>query len=83
MQRGVRGDGDMNLSQTYQKQSRRNGPGSVLGLRPRHRLWCWGAFTYLLGPRVKWQSYAVRSDLFGGIRTTDGIGDSGPEIILR
>jgi hypothetical protein len=31
MKHGVRADGDMNLSQTYQKQSTRNGPGWTPG----------------------------------------------------
>jgi len=41
-----------------------------------------GAFTYLLGPRVKFRLGKVTpfaQALFGGIRTTDGIGESGPE----
>ena len=41
-----------------------------------------GAFTYLLGPRVNFRHGKVTSfaqTLFGGIRTTDGIGQSGPE----
>jgi hypothetical protein len=41
-----------------------------------------GAFTYLLGPRVNFRHGKVTpfaQTLFGGIRTTDGIGQSGPE----
>jgi len=41
-----------------------------------------GAFTYLFGPRVNFRYGKVTSfaqTLFGGIRTTDGIGHSGPE----
>jgi opacity protein-like surface antigen len=41
-----------------------------------------GAFTYLLGPRVNFRRGKVTpfaQTLFGGIRTTDGIGQSGPE----
>ena len=41
-----------------------------------------GAFTYLLGPRVNFRHGKVTpfaQSLFGGIRTTDGIGQSGPE----
>src|SRR5208282_851477 len=41
-----------------------------------------GAFTYLFGPRVNFRHGKVTpfaQTLFGGIRTTDGIGHSGPE----
>jgi outer membrane immunogenic protein len=41
-----------------------------------------GAFTYLAGPRVNFRHGKVTpfaQTLFGGIRTTDGIGRSGPE----
>jgi opacity protein-like surface antigen len=41
-----------------------------------------GAFTYLVGPRVSFRHGKVTpfaQTLFGGIRTTDGIGHSGPE----
>jgi len=41
-----------------------------------------GAFTYLFGPRVNFRRGKVTpfaQTLFGGIRTTDGIGQSGPE----
>jgi outer membrane immunogenic protein len=41
-----------------------------------------GAFTYLFGPRVNFRCGKVMpfaQTLFGGIRTTDGIGESGPE----
>jgi outer membrane immunogenic protein len=41
-----------------------------------------GAFTYLFGPRVNFRHGKVMpfaQTLFGGIRTTDGIGESGPE----
>lgn len=41
-----------------------------------------GAFTYLFGPRVNFGHGKVTpfaQTLFGGIRTTDGIGRSGPE----
>jgi hypothetical protein len=45
-----------------------------------------GAFTYLAGPRVNFRHGGVTGKvtpfaqaLFGGIRTTDGIGRSGPE----
>ena len=41
-----------------------------------------GAFTYLFGPRVNFRHRKVTpfaQTLFGGIRTTDGIGQSGPE----
>ncbi len=41
-----------------------------------------GAFTYLFGPRVNFRHGKVTpfaQTLFGGIRTTDGIGQSGPE----
>jgi opacity protein-like surface antigen len=41
-----------------------------------------GAFTYLFGPRVNFthgQITPFAQALFGGIRTTDGIGQSGPE----
>jgi opacity protein-like surface antigen len=41
-----------------------------------------GAFTYLVGPRVNFRHGKVTlfaQTLFGGIRTTDGIGRSGPE----
>ena len=41
-----------------------------------------GAFTYLAGPRVNFRHGRVTpfaQTLFGGIRTTDGIGRSGPE----
>ena len=41
-----------------------------------------GAFTYLFGPRVNFRRGKVTpfaQTLFGGILTTDGIGQSGPE----
>jgi opacity protein-like surface antigen len=41
-----------------------------------------GAFTYLFGPRANFRRGKVTpfaQTLFGGIRTTDGIGESGPE----
>ena len=41
-----------------------------------------GAFTYLLGPRVNFRRGKITpfaQTLLGGIRTTDGIGQSGPE----
>ncbi len=41
-----------------------------------------GAFTYLFGPRVNFRRgrfTPFAQSLFGGIRTTDGIGESGPE----
>ena len=41
-----------------------------------------GAFTYLFGPRVNFRHGKVMpfaQTLFGGIRTTNGIGESGPE----
>ncbi|MGD1023505.1 MAG: outer membrane beta-barrel protein [Candidatus Sulfotelmatobacter sp.] len=41
-----------------------------------------GAFTYLFGPRVNFRRgrfTPFAQALFGGIRTTDGIGESGPE----
>jgi outer membrane immunogenic protein len=41
-----------------------------------------GVFTYLFGPRVNFRHGKVTpfaQTLFGGIRTTDGIGRSGPE----
>jgi len=41
-----------------------------------------GAFTYLFGPRVNFRHGKITpfaQALFGGIRTTDGIGQSGPE----
>jgi outer membrane immunogenic protein len=41
-----------------------------------------GAFTYLLGPRVNFRTGKATpfaQALFGGIRTTAGIGESGPE----
>jgi len=41
-----------------------------------------GGFTYLFGPRVNFRHGKVMpfaQTLFGGIRTTDGIGHSGPE----
>ena len=41
-----------------------------------------GAFTYLLGPRVNFRHGKISpfaQTLLGGVRTTDGIGVSGPE----